>query len=505
MNTEQQREIDILNNLDGYIDKNRKGNITVKVIDQNNNIVPNAKVTITQQTHDFKFGCNLNNFNGFNNPTQNRTFQDRFKEIFNYCTVHPFYWSMYEPQPHQFSTAFSRSIVDWCVANNIQMKGHPLLYQFDPIMPDYSKHPSQQDNLEFIEHAITHHPEIKIWEVCNEFVHCPIDNVPFYFNYIRSKYPNLELSMNEVGMFYDSFAPEVYYDWQSKINSGMPVEYVGLEGHMNVNQARPIGKVLDTLEAYKTLNKPLHITEQSFPSNGNPVEDSTWRGTWTEQTQAEYVRDYYSVCFAHDSVNAISWWDLCDSTGIWRNNVGLVHGDTSPKLVHTMLKDLIKNKWWTVVTGTTGSTGEYTTRAFYGTYKVDIEINGVKSSQTIDNFKKGSTVSITMKVGTGPILTDMISNITTTASKILFVTTATAKITISSAIGLPIEGASISGKWILPNNSIKLVTLTTDKNGVASTSTTSGTGKYEFDILDVTKFTYTYNKKVSISTASITK
>ncbi|MBE6675186.1 MAG: hypothetical protein E7596_08805, partial [Ruminococcaceae bacterium] len=41
------------------IEKYRKGNMTVSVIDENGNAVHNAKIKVNQIKHEFKFGANL--------------------------------------------------------------------------------------------------------------------------------------------------------------------------------------------------------------------------------------------------------------------------------------------------------------------------------------------------------------------------------------------------------------------------------------------------------------
>src|SRR5688572_17567666 len=41
------------------IEANRKGDVSIKVVDKHGRAVPNAKLQITQISHAFKFGCYL--------------------------------------------------------------------------------------------------------------------------------------------------------------------------------------------------------------------------------------------------------------------------------------------------------------------------------------------------------------------------------------------------------------------------------------------------------------
>lgn len=506
MTLEQSREIDLLVNADFYINKNRKGSITVKVADQNNNPIPNATVNIIQNSHHFKFGSNINKFNLFPTTSQNDNFKLLFKDLFNFCTINAFYWILYQPAENQFDTRLSRQMTDWCVANKIEMKGHPLLYQLDSVLPAYAKNPTREQNIKFIDHVLQNHPEIKIWDLMNEHVHSQVTDVEFYYNYVKTNYPDRILVTNEYGMFVDTHAPEVFYAFQNNLNNGLKTDFIGLQGHVNVNEASPMGKVVDTLELYKQLKKPLHLTEHSFPTNNNPIQSSPWRGTWTEDAHAQYICDYYKICFAHEAVNAISWWDFADDDYAWRKNTGLLFSDGRPKLAYHMLKDLIHNKWKTKETLTTNSSGVVTTSGFYGNYIISATANGVTTNfPLITNFTPGSSINIALVIGSSSDLKQMTANITSLTATKFFKVTATGTIKIVDSLNAPVSNAIVYLRWKLPDNTIKTVNVTTGSNGEIKSSISGPSGVYTLQVIDVIKSGFKFNSTVGTLLTTVTR
>jgi len=62
--------------------------------------------------------------------------------------------------------------------------------------------------------------------------------------------------------------------------------------------------------------------------------------------------------------------DFADA-GAWQGAAaGFLRQDTSPKPVYDRLLSLIKGEWWTRTEGRTKASGEFATRAFFGTYRL---------------------------------------------------------------------------------------------------------------------------------------
>ncbi len=121
------RERAILADTGPAIDRNRKSDAVVRVVDSAGQPVPGAGISVTQTGHEFLFGCNIYGFDQSRNPTQNAAYKERFAELFNYATV-GFYWRWYETERGRPRYANTDKVVAWCAEHGIRMKGHPLLW-----------------------------------------------------------------------------------------------------------------------------------------------------------------------------------------------------------------------------------------------------------------------------------------------------------------------------------------------------------------------------------------
>jgi len=91
-----------------------------------------------------------------------------------------------------------------------------------------------------------------------------------------------------------------------------------------------ISALLDRLGEY---GRPVHITEQSVPSTWDPdwtqYGAGWWHHPWNEETQAEFLRDFYTIAFSKEPVEAITWWDINDNSFIFTG--GLLDSESNPK------------------------------------------------------------------------------------------------------------------------------------------------------------------------------
>ncbi|GFE67717.1 endo-1,4-beta-xylanase [Chroococcus sp. FPU101] len=102
------------------------------------------------------------------------------------------------------------------------------------------------------------------------------------------------------------------------------------------------------LERFSQLGKPIHITELGVSSSTQKDESSyfleptgLWRSPWSETIQADWIEQFYTICYSKNYIEAISWWDLADG-GSFMPYGGLLNRDLTPKLGYDRLKELLK-------------------------------------------------------------------------------------------------------------------------------------------------------------------
>jgi len=131
-------------------------------------------------------------------------------------------------------------------------------------------------------------------------------------------------------------------------------------------------EIVKTFDKFKELDLPLHITEFIPQSSGKAITGGWRQGTWTEEAQAEFAEQFYTLAFAHPSMVSIHWWGLSDRW-IWLQGGGLLDKDFNPKPVYNRLLKLIKSDWMTKDKKlTTDKKGQTKFRGFYGNYEVKV-------------------------------------------------------------------------------------------------------------------------------------
>ena len=128
------------------IEKYRKGDMTISVVDENGNAVPNAKIKINQIKHEFKFGANLFMLDELENDKKNQLYKNYFKNAFNMATL-PFYWGSIEPEKGKLrydknsEKYYRRPPIDlcmeYCEENKIEPREHALAYEH--LFPNWLK------------------------------------------------------------------------------------------------------------------------------------------------------------------------------------------------------------------------------------------------------------------------------------------------------------------------------------------------------------------------------
>ena len=393
----EQAERDALKQAAIDIEKNRKRDAGVRIVDGAGKPVAGATVTVEHVRHDFLFGCNIYMFDRFGNPGENAAYRQRFSELFNAATV-GFYWASYEPVRGKPRYAYTDSIVDWAIKHNIRLKGHPLLWDHRAAKPKWAggKQPPPDIQKQRVFDIMRRYSgKIEFWEVVNEPAHLPRLKIDDPYRWAREADKSAYLIVNDYYVMANGFPP-FFKLLEKAIDNGLPFDGIGIQAHEPRTMRFPLDKCREILDRYATLGKELHITEFTPTSGGAEITGSHVNGAWDEAAQAEYAEKFFRICFAHDKVVALTWWDLCER-GAWLDGGGLLHKDLSPKKVYTTLKKLIHEEWSTRSEGKSDPTGIFAFRGFHGTYEVTVSA-GNKTTKTTIRLGKTGPPTFTVKV-----------------------------------------------------------------------------------------------------------
>jgi GH35 family endo-1,4-beta-xylanase len=384
----EELEREIVAATDAAIEKHRKADATIRIVDAEGKPVSGAQVTVEQTGHEFLFGCNIYGFDRYRNEAQNAAYKQRFEDLFNYATV-GFYWRWYEAQRGKPQYEYTDKVVQWCRQRGIRLKGHPLLWGNESGTPTWSQgQPSAEiQRGRVVEIMRRYQGRIEFWEVVNEPSHLAEPKIDEPYRWARQADPGAYLIVNDYHVLADGCPGFLKLLTEAKRNE-VPLDGIGIQAHEPRTMRFPLDRVQEILDQYASLGKELHITEFTPASSGQKISGSHREGVWDEAVQADYAVKFYRVCFAHPSMRGITWWDLCDQ-GSWLTGGGMLRADMSPKPVYEQLKQLIHEEWKTRVSAKTDANGQFSLRGFSGDYRVVIETPGGKSERQFQLYKAG--------------------------------------------------------------------------------------------------------------------
>ena len=385
----EQAERAALKQADIDIEKNRKRDAAIRVVDAAGKPIAGATVKIQHIRHDFLFGCNIYMFDRFGKPEENAAYKKRFRELFNAATT-GFYWASYEPVKGKPKYAYTDAVVKWALKHHIRLKGHPLLWDHHAGKPKWAggKQPAPEVQKKRVFDIMRRYSgKIEFWEVVNEPAHLPRLKIDAPYRWARQADKKAYLIVNDYYVMANGYPP-FFKLLKKAIDDGVPFDGVGIQAHEPRTMRFPLGRCREILDRYATLGKELHITEFTPTTSGAKITGSHVGGVWDEAAQGEYAEKFFRICFAHEKVVALTWWDLCER-GAWLKGGGLLHKDLSPKKVYTTLKKLLHEEWSTRTAGKSDAAGKFAFRGFHGTYTAAVTAGGKTTKNEFHLGRKG--------------------------------------------------------------------------------------------------------------------
>jgi GH35 family endo-1,4-beta-xylanase len=303
------------------------------------------------------------------------------------------------PQFNPNSTLNIRKSLDSLEAHKIAVRGHNVIW------PSWRNTPSSLKNYEsnpvMLRALIDKHIDevtqftsgrLIDWDVINEpYSEHDImdilgnDVMADWFKRVRNNDRNVKLYINDYSIISGGGSniqkQDSYYNLVNYIEEkGGQVDGIGMQGHFG-SELTSIPKVYSILDRFAQLGKEIKITEHDI-------------NVTQREVQAEYTRDFMTICFSHESVKSFLFW------GFWANSHWLPEGalfnsDWTIRPNGEAYKDLVFNQWWTKKTESmSDSLGKVSFDGFLGSYKYTIRSGDKVRSGTfkIDNsIKSGKT------------------------------------------------------------------------------------------------------------------
>ncbi len=391
------------------IEKFRKGDAQIKILDSKGKSVGRAQIKITQISHDFKFGCYLKIDDLA--PEKLPEYASRFARLFNYAAVGT-YWDFVENKRGVEHWSWFERETALAEKLNLKVQAAPVLWGTNAAGTPSWLPTNKPELSEALENRIRsslmkNSNAVGEWEIVNE----PLapktdffaevigaDYIETAFAQARRTAPKKRLLINEYGIFgadeKHRYNRDKYLELLQRMTlKNVPFDVIGIQAHADGEWFEP-ANVAEQLDRYAALGKPIQITEFSaqtldYDDRRTPLEISgTYRsGVWNANRQAEFYREFYTVAFGNPQVEAITTWGLDDQRS-WLPGIGLIDERGAAKPNYQTLDRLINDEWRTKLQVNTaaGSTGF---RGFYGVYEVEVSAGGKRLKSKFELKENG--------------------------------------------------------------------------------------------------------------------
>lgn len=372
--------------LDEQIRALRTGELLIKVVDATGQPVENATVHLQQTSHHFEFGVSLrtemfadsldSNPQESNNQTQ---YLNIARSLFNASVPEDaLKWYSTESVPGQVSYADADRILAWSEQNHQKMRGHHLFWAVERWNQDWLKALSTDQLRTAVQNRATemcdrYRGRIPEYDVLNEILNGDFFQqrlgegiVKEMFLWCHAADPSARLYTNEYNILNGEQRDRYIELVRSLIAQGVPLGGIGVQAH--IRQDITADQIQHNLDSLAELGIPIKITEFSAVAE-------------TDAEQAQMLSSLYRVAFAHPAVDGIYMWGFWEGSN-WEPRSAIFHQNFEPKLAAEVYRDLIYRQWWTDETAPTNVNGEYSTRAFFGTYQLSAESGELAGSQS---------------------------------------------------------------------------------------------------------------------------
>jgi GH35 family endo-1,4-beta-xylanase len=488
---------------DAKIETLRKRNCELTILNMQNQPASNVTVSIKQINHAFGFGASVCWDSGFVKLGKD-VYGNLVKKYFEWVTPENemkwYYTDQTGGQPCAPGVYdHADSLVDWSLANGINIRGHNLFWNERVEFQAYCARPygpyDEVDSSRLIksltvdqqaaflgemgtrinELVTRYNGKVKHWDAVNEVVHFTTDNngtrevkVPGLlatwtnktgnsgaeiFNWImdtaRALDPNVKLCVNEYNIIEQAHQENDYITMIKNINNGAKanakIDIVGLEGHFGSLVSRTQS---GSYPGYESLINTI--------ATGLDIKNTTMKFWFTEidwnqsGNTADKMEEMLRFAYSREDFGGMLLW-IWWGGRLWRDDLVsfLVDKDLNETETGARWRGLVKDTWMTkTFADTSDANGRCAFRGFQGDYRITMTVDNVVVD-TVFTLGPG-TDTLKWQIIALPASTDRVRNSTSSSSRICINGKTLTFNRLSSETGpLFLSVYSLSGKLVM--------------------------------------------------------
>ena len=367
------------------IDRIRKADVTVTVVNAAGEPVPNARVRVRLDRHAFALGTCIKVPRILGTSPDDARYRDTLKRHFTKAVFEDdLKWDNWE-QGGSGHRARVLETIRWLRDHGLSPRGHVIVW------PSWGRMPTRLRTLEQDPPALRQAIEDRVasqtralsnlldeWDVVNEnYAHTDATDIlgrsamADWFRIAARETPRTRLFYNDYVMFQgdDPHSPsETLFTILAELkHAGAPIGGIGEQAHFGGNPPGPEA-VLAKLDRFATLDLPIQITEFDVD-------------TADRELQVAYTRDFLTTVFSHPSVTGVICWGFWEGSH-WKPRAAFWDHEWNLRPNGRVWLDLFEREWTTDVTLATDANGRCTARCFKGTVRVEAEADGRAAAAT---------------------------------------------------------------------------------------------------------------------------
>jgi GH35 family endo-1,4-beta-xylanase len=393
------------------IDKYRKGNLSVKILDQTGNPDASAAVTISLRRHFFHFGAGLPT-----RDTADKTATNYYQRTKLWGDV--FNFAMCPSSMKWASVEAVRGVYDW---TKFERDLDTLLSYKAGIVQHFltGYHPAWVDSLDSVSGTsaatvatlaaaqqayatavLTRYKNrIPYFQVYNEdwVTHQARAKVYFdqtsFFTQLVQQFPGVKLGVADC-WYNDNSLPTRPFPPPDTVKARYPgIAFIASHGHQPHATWVSPQDIYNVYKNYVTSDIKVHISE--FGTYLGAITSTYYTGLkqWNDTNIAKYYVQMYATCFSHPAFEAFNMIDIGPDSTTQYVGTEILNTDLTPKPAYLAIKSLLKDKLTTNTSGTTTAAGDFAFRGFYGDYDVTVQLAGGQTATRTVSLTPGSLAS----------------------------------------------------------------------------------------------------------------
>ncbi|MFC4213589.1 endo-1,4-beta-xylanase [Pedobacter lithocola] len=375
------------------IEKYRKGNLQVLVLNKNGKPVQGASVEVHLKKHSFAWGTASNSSILLDTVSADaKIYRDTLVKYFNEVVLEnemkAKYWQKYDHNK-------TLSATKWLKQQDIKIRGHVMVWpswQHSPHLLPLKNDTSalQKSILATIKDQTTvMKGQFTEWDVVNETYnhHELVDllgnNAMLnWFKAARAGAPGVKLFLNDYTMFRQDgkgSPSETFFENAKFLQAHGAIDAIGEQGHIG-STPPAIEYVIAKLAHFSELGLPIQISEFDITSDDNDFK-------------ARYMRDFMTAVFSNpNTIGFVQWgfWEKqhwISASALWDKNWNI-------KPQGQVFTNLVSNVWSTHEKGITDKDGKLQVRGFNGAYEILIKKGNKVIKKQTKLTAKGEVVTV---------------------------------------------------------------------------------------------------------------